>query len=184
MTAPMRTSHSLPALLQEVRRDLSFYGGKTWRSRLAIVLFDARFRLMCSYRISRYLYLRRNRHSWIHRLLTYRQLTRGANDLSARATIGARLVLPHPVGIVIGDDAIVEDDVTIFQQVTLGSHGRRGESKKYPVVKAGAKLFAGAKVIGGVRIGNRATVGANSVVTSDVPDDSTAAGVPARVIAR
>lgn len=178
----MDTGISLRGLSGQIAADLKFYGGSGIKSSIAVILFDARFRLMCSYRIARYLYLRKNKQSWVHRLITFRQITRGSNDISPRANIGSRISLPHPLGIVIGDGVTIEDDVTIFQYTTFGSHGRSGQSKQYPVIKSGAKIFAGAKVIGGVVVGQGALVGANSLVMSDVPDGARVAGVPAKVL--
>lgn len=178
----MKGEYPLRALLRELRLDLACYGGRSARSCVAVVLFDARFRLMASYRIARYMYLRKNRYNWLHRVIKYRQRTRGCNDISPLAVIGARLRLPHPFGIVIGEGSIVEDDVTIYQQVTLGSHGRAGAGRRYPTIRRNARIFAGAKVIGGVTIGASAVIAANSVVTVDVPDSTIVAGVPARIV--
>ena len=88
----------------------------------------------------------------------------------------------HPIGIVIGDGVIIKDNVTIFQQVTLGSHGKKGESFSYPIVEEGAKIYAGAKIIGGVVIGKKAIVGANAVVNINVPDHALAVGIPCKII--
>jgi len=103
-------------------------------------------------------------------------------DFSYKAKIGKNLRLPHPFGIVIGDGAVIKDNVTIFQQVTLGSHGKKDQEMKYPVIETGAKIYAGAKIIGGVTVGRDAIVGANSVVNIDVPPGATAVGIPCRII--
>ena len=96
-----------------------------------------------------------------------------------RAVIGRRVRLPHAVGIVIGSGAVVGDGVTIYQQVTLGSHGRRDEAMGYPRIGDDVVLFAGAVVVGGVAVGSGAIVGAHAVVLSDVPPGSVAIGIPA-----
>lgn len=99
--------------------------------------------------------------------------------LSPHAQIGAGLILPHPVGIVIGDGSVIGDGVTIYQHVTLG---RRTEGEeKYPTVEDGVTIYAGATLIGGITIGARAIVGAHAVVVSDVPPGAVAAGAPARI---
>lgn len=100
--------------------------------------------------------------------------------ISLSATIGQRLRLPHPVGIVIGDAVDIGDDVTIYQNVTLGRATKTGQD--YPRIRDQATLFAAATVIGSVQIGRSATVGANSLVLTDVPDGLTAVGIPARVL--
>ena len=103
--------------------------------------------------------------------------------ISHHARIGDRLQLPHPVGVVIGDGVSIGADCTIFQHVTLGG-AQLGDvrSDRYPSVEDGVTLFAGAVVLGKIRIGRGATIGANAVVLSDVPNGSTAVGVPARVL--
>lgn len=100
--------------------------------------------------------------------------------LSPVAAIGEDLALPHPVGIVIGDGVRIGDGVTIYQNVTIGR--RNATFPDYPVVENGSTIFAGAVVAGAVRIGRNATVGANAVVISDVPDGATVVGVPARIL--
>ncbi len=86
----------------------------------------------------------------------------------------------HPTAVVIGAGAVVEDGVTLYQGVTLGA--KDNDEGRYPVVRTGSTVYAGAVVIGGVTIGPDATVGANSVVTIDVPRGATAVGAPARLL--
>ena len=90
--------------------------------------------------------------------------------------------LPHPIGIVIGDGVVVKDDVMIFQHVTLGSHGKNKKEMQYPTVESGVIIYPGVKIIGGVTIGENAIIGANSVVNIDVPANSTAVGVPCKIL--
>ena len=102
------------------------------------------------------------------------------SDIDPRATLGSRLKLPHPNGVVIHEDAIIGDDCMIMQQVTIGMIGN-GE---VPVLGNGIYIGAGAKIIGKVKIGDGARIGANAVVTQDVPSGFTAVGVPAKLIKR
>lgn len=105
--------------------------------------------------------------------------------ISARAVVPATTNLPHPTGIVIGDGVVLAEHVTIYQNVTLGGARRGdGDAGNYPSVGARTTVFAGAVVVGAVSIGEDCVIGANSVVTSDVPPGATAVGAPARVIAR
>ncbi|MEZ0497977.1 serine O-acetyltransferase [Sphingomonas sp. IW22] len=101
------------------------------------------------------------------------------------AQIGPGLKLPHPSGIVIGTGARIGSNCTIYHQVTLGG-ARRGDFKanRYPSVGDDVVLYAGAKLLGGIRVGNHVEVGANAVVRCDVPDNSVAVGIPARIISR
>ncbi|HIP60948.1 MAG TPA: serine O-acetyltransferase [Sulfurovum sp.] len=101
-----------------------------------------------------------------------------AVDIHPGAQIGRRVFIDHAIGVVIGETAIVGNDVLIYQQVTLGgvslSHGKR-----HPTIEDGVVIGAGAKVLGDITIGKDAKIGANSVVVSDVGPECTAVGVPA-----
>ncbi|AKB50225.1 Serine acetyltransferase [Methanosarcina barkeri str. Wiesmoor] len=77
---------------------------------------------------------------------------------------------------------IIGDEVTIFQQTTFGSYGHKDEAKPYPTVKQGAIIYSGEKVIGGIPVHKNAVIGANSVVLTDVPKNSTTVGSPAKII--
>lgn len=92
--------------------------------------------------------------------------------------IGRGVVFPHPVGIIIGDRSVIEDDVMILQNVTLGR--RSMEQPGCPTIGRGAKLMAGAVVLGPITVGEGAIVGANAVVVKDVPPGATVVGIPAR----
>ncbi len=102
-------------------------------------------------------------------------------DIHPGAKIGRRVFIDHGIGVVIGETAEVGDDVLIYQQVTLGgvslSHGKR-----HPTVEEGVVIGAGAKVLGNITIGANSKIGANSVVVKDVPKNSTAVGIPAKVV--
>ena len=102
--------------------------------------------------------------------------------MSQSARIGPGLLLPHPVGIVVGDDVEIGDNATIYQHVTLGQRGARDQS--YPVIGHNVVIYAGAVIIGNITIGDGAVIGANAVVTGDVPAGATAVGIPARISTR
>ena len=104
-------------------------------------------------------------------------------DIHPAAEIGRRVFIDHGVGVVIGETTVIRDDVLIYQQVTLGGVSlNRG--KRHPTLEEGVVVGAGAKILGNIVIGANSKVGANSVVVKDVPPDSTAIGIPARVIKR
>lgn len=107
-----------------------------------------------------------------------------AIEIHPEANIGRNLFIDHGTGVVIGQTTIIEDNVTIYHGVTLGGVGRTGqvEGKRHPTLKEGAIIGAGAQVLGDITIGAHAKIGANSVVTTDIPDGATAIGIPARVI--
>jgi serine O-acetyltransferase len=105
-------------------------------------------------------------------------------DIHPRCKIGRRVFIDHGIGVVIGETAIIEDDVLIYQGVTLGGVSLDKDVKRHPTIKSGAVISTGAKVLGNITIGKNAKIGANSVVIKDVPNDSTAVGIPARVITK
>ena len=102
-------------------------------------------------------------------------------DIHPAAQIGRGILIDHATGIVIGETAVVEDDVSILHAVTLGGSGKAA-GDRHPKVRHGVLLGAGCSVIGNIEIGAEAKVGAGSVVLEDVPAHVTVAGVPAKVV--
>ena len=102
-------------------------------------------------------------------------------DIHPAAQIGRGILIDHATGIVIGETAVVEDDVSILHAVTLGGSGK-ATGDRHPKVRHGVLLGAGCSVIGNIEIGAEAKVGAGSVVLEDVPAHVTVAGVPAKVV--
>ena len=100
------------------------------------------------------------------------------SDIEPRARLGKRLMLPHPNGVVIHEDAVIGDDCMIMQQVTIGMIG----DGEVPTIGNRVYIGAGAKIIGKLTVGDGARIGANAVVTKDVPPGCTAIGIPARVV--
>ena len=104
-------------------------------------------------------------------------------DIHPAARIGSGIMLDHATGIVIGETAVVEDDVSILHSVTLGGSGK-DSGDRHPKIRRGVLLSAGCKVIGNIVVGEGAKVGAGSVVLRDVPPHVTVAGVPAQIVGR
>jgi serine O-acetyltransferase len=102
-------------------------------------------------------------------------------DIHPAAPIGRGIFLDHATGLVVGETAVIEDDVSILHGVTLGGTGKE-YSDRHPKIRRGVMLGAGAKIIGNIEIGHCARVAAGSVVLKPVPHNTTVAGVPARVI--
>ncbi len=105
-------------------------------------------------------------------------------EIHPEANIGKNFFIDHGTGVVIGQTAIVENNVTIYHGVTLGGVGRVGQvdAKRHPTLKEGTIIGAGAQILGDIIIGEHAKIGANSVVTTDIPSGETAIGIPARVV--
>jgi len=104
-------------------------------------------------------------------------------DIHPAAKFGRRVFIDHGVGVVIGETAVIGDDVLIYQQVTLGGVST-DKGKRHPTIENNVVIGAGSKILGNIIIGENSKVGANSVVIKDVPPNSTAIGIPARVLKR
>jgi serine O-acetyltransferase len=102
-------------------------------------------------------------------------------EIHPGARIGRRLFIDHGIGMVIGETAIIGNDVTLYQGVTLGGTGK-GEGKRHPTLRDGVFVGNNANILGNITIGEHSRVGAGSVVLRDVPPDSTVVGVPAHIV--
>jgi indole-3-glycerol phosphate synthase len=102
-------------------------------------------------------------------------------EIHPGATIGRGVFIDHGMGVVIGETAIVGDNCTLFQGVTLGGTGKE-TGKRHPTLEEGVVVGTGAKILGNLRIGRFSRIGAGSVVVSDVPPESTVVGIPGRVV--
>ena len=102
-------------------------------------------------------------------------------DIHPAARIGRGIFLDHATGVVIGSTAVIEDDVSILQGVTLGGTGKE-TGDRHPKIRRGVMIGAGAKVLGNIEVGRCARIAAGSVVLNAVPHNTTVAGVPARVV--
>ncbi|MDE8035563.1 serine O-acetyltransferase [Actinobacillus equuli subsp. equuli] len=102
-------------------------------------------------------------------------------DIHPAARLGCGIMFDHATGIVVGETAVIENDVSILQGVTLGGTGKE-HGDRHPKIREGVMIGAGAKILGNIEIGRYSKIGANSVVLQPVPDHATAAGVPARII--
>lgn len=117
----------------------------------------------------------------IPRLISHISRSLTGIEIHPGATIGNRFFIDHGMGVVIGETAIIGDDVLLYQGVTLGGTGKE-HGKRHPTLKNNIVIGSGAKILGNITVGNNVRVGAGSVVISDVPDDSTVVGVPGRIV--
>ena len=174
---------SFKTTLFDIKNDL-LGNGKWYKIFVVSYLYNPRFRILLNHRIGKFFF--KSNNFLLRQIGIYyktRLITKRSCDISYNAYIGKRLRMPHPIGIVIGEGSVIKDDVMIFQQVTLGSHGKKGSlTKQYPVIETGVKIFTGAKIIGGVTIGENSIIGANAVVNIDVPSNSVAVGIPCKII--
>ncbi|MHB69901.1 serine O-acetyltransferase [Campylobacter jejuni] len=103
-------------------------------------------------------------------------------DLHPGAKLGRRVFIDHANGVVIGQTAIIEDDVLIYQGVTLGGTSLKKGTKRHPTIKKGVIIGSGAKILGNITIGENTKIGSNAVVVKDVGANLTAVGIPAYII--
>ena len=137
------------------------------------------FRSLIYYKISHYFY--KCKRFFLARWLSERGKRKTGIEIHPGATIGKRLFIDHGTGVVIGETAIIGDDVTIFHGVTLGGTGKES-GKRHPTIGNNVLIGAGAKILGNIFIGDYSKIGANAVILKDVPPNSTAVGIPGKII--
>jgi serine O-acetyltransferase len=166
---------------QAVRADLSavFERDPACHSYLDAFLFYKGFHALESFRVSHWLW--RAGRKAMALFLQSRISQKFAVDIHPAAVIGRGIMLDHATGIVIGETAVVDDDVSIMQDVTLGGTGKES-GDRHPKIRRGVLLSLGAKILGNIEIGEYSRVGAGSVVLKSVPPGCTAVGVPAKLV--
>ncbi len=156
------------------------------RSPMEVVLCYPGFHALLFYRVSHGAW----RRGWrlFGRVVSHLGKMLTGVEIHPGAEIGRRLVIDHGTGLVIGETSVIGDDVTLYHAVTLGGiapsvdSASQVDQKRHPTVMDGAIIGSGAQVLGPITIGRGARVGANAVVTKDIPPGVTAVGIPARVV--
>lgn len=139
------------------------------------------FRALSWYRITHFLYL--HKHYFLARFLSERAKRKTGIEIHPGAQIGKNLFIDHGMGVVIGETAIIGDNVLLYHGVTLGGTGKE-KGKRHPTIGDNVVIGAGAKVLGNICIGDNAKIGANSVVLKDVEKDTTIVGIPGRIVVK
>src|SRR5579859_1661444 len=173
----------MPHLLSHIREDIATVLDRdpAARSRLEVFLCYSGLHAIWFHRISHWL--------WNHGfLLMARLLSQVARFLTGTeihpgAILGRRFFIDHALAVVIGETAIVGDDVTLYQGVTLGGTGKE-HGKRHPTLLNNVVVGSGAKILGNITVGHNCRIGAGSVVLRNVPDDSTVVGVPGHIVLR
>jgi serine O-acetyltransferase len=119
---------------------------------------------------------------WVGRFISYLARIVTGIEIHPGATIGRRVFIDHGFGVVIGETAVVGDDCTIYQGVTLGGTKLVAGTKRHPTLERGVIVGAGAQVLGAFTVGEYAKVGSNAVVVKPVPAGATAVGNPAHIV--
>lgn len=150
---------------------------------IKILFFSSSFHLVMLYRISNFLYLKIPILGNVLGLIVeYLNRILYSVDISRKSKIGKGFVVQHGIGLVIGSDVIIGDNCRIFNGVNLGNKYVGLGENKHPIIGDNVLIGAGAKCLGDIIIGDNVVIGANSVVTKNVPNNSTCVGNPARVI--
>lgn len=139
------------------------------------------FKAMMHYRVAHKLY--EKQHYFLARYVSQRGVRKTGIEIHPGAKIGKGFFIDHGNGVIIGETAIIGDNVTLYQGVTLGGTGKE-HGKRHPTIGNNVMISAGAKVLGSFKIGDNSKIGAGSVVLSEVPPNSTVVGVPGRVVKR
>ena len=149
------------------------------RSALEVAFLYNGYKAVRAHRLANFFY----RHGWklIARWISQRCVYQTNIEIHPAATIGRRFFIDHGTGVVIGETAVVGDDCTIYQGVTLGGTGK-DKGKRHPTLGNNVMVGAGAKVLGPIHIGDNVRIAAGAVVLNDIPDNCTVVGIPARVV--
>lgn len=150
---------------------------KTW---LEVFLYPS-FHAILRYRIAHFFF--QHKRYFIARWISQRTTRKTGIEIHPGAVIGKGLFIDHGHGVVIGETAILGDNITIYQGVTLGGTGKE-HGKRHPTIGNNVMISAGAKVLGSFTVGDDVKIGAGSVVLQEIPPNSTVVGIPGRIIKR
>lgn len=168
-------------MFKNLRETLNAYKARdpAARSSIEILLLYQGVHAIIYHRFAHFLYLHRLR--FFARMVSQWSRHFTGIEIHPGATIGRRLVIDHGMGTVIGETAIIGDDCLLYQGVTLGGTGK-DKGKRHPTLGNNVMVGSGAKVLGPFTVGDNSRIAANAVVLSEVPPDSTAVGIPAKIV--
>lgn len=171
-------------MLTQLREDISciLERDPAARSRLEILTCYPGLHAVTLHRASHYLW--NKNWLWLARFISHLTRILTAIEIHPGAQLGRRVFIDHGFGVVIGETAIVGDDCTIYQGVTLGGTRLYKGEKRHPTLERGVVVGAGAQILGGFSVGEYARVGSNAVVVKPVPAHATAVGNPARIMVK
>ena len=170
-----------PALGDEVRADLSaiYDRDPAVNTFVEPFLFFKGFQALQAYRVTHWLWAKGRQALAFHFQSRISEVF--GVDIHPAARIGRGVMIDHGTGVVIGETAVIEDDVSMLQGVTLGGTGKE-QGDRHPKIRRGVMIGSGAKILGNIEVGAYSRIGAGSVVLKEVPERCTVAGVPAKVV--
>ena len=174
---------SISAIKEEISTDIAAVRQRdpAARSNLEILLLYSGVHAILAYRVAHKLYL--SKHYFCARAISQWARHQTGIEIHPGATIGKGLFIDHGMGVVIGETTQIGDNCTLYQGVTLGGTGK-DVGKRHPTLGNNVLVGAGAKVLGPFTIADNSKIAANAVVLEEVPENSTAVGIPARVVRR
>ena len=137
------------------------------------------FKALLYYKLSHFFY--KKHHFLIARYISEKAKRKTGIEIHPGAQIGKGLFIDHGTGVVIGETAIIGDNVTMYHGVTLGGTGKQ-KGKRHPTIGNNVFIGCGAKILGNIVIGNNVKIGANAVILKDVPENVTIVGVPGKIV--
>ena len=169
-------------LIKNVREEIKIIRERdpAIHSNMEVFLYPS-FKAMIYYRVAHKQYVKG--HYFLARLISQRAVRKTGIEIHPGAQIGKGFFIDHGTGVVIGETAIIGDNVTLYQGVTLGGTGKE-HGKRHPTIGNNVMISTGAKILGTFKIGDNSKIGAGSVVLEEVPPNSTVVGVPGRVVKR
>ena len=178
-----RVIDTVAAIREEIATDIEAVRQRdpAARSDLEILLLYSGVHAILAYRVAHKLYL--SKHYFAARAVSQWARHKTGIEIHPGATIGKGLFIDHGMGVVIGETTEIGDNCTLYQGVTLGGTGK-DVGKRHPTLGNNVLVGAGAKVLGPFKIEDNSKIAANAVVLKEVPENSTAVGIPARVVRR
>ena len=176
-----KVTDTVTAIREEIATDIEAVRQRdpAAKSDIEVLFLSSGVHAILAYRVAHKLYL--SKHYFSARLIS--QVARAATGIEIHpgATIGKGFFIDHGMGVVIGETTVIGDNCSIYQGVTLGGTGK-DVGKRHPTLGNNVMVGAGAKVLGPFTIGDNSKIAAGAVVLKEIPDESTAVGVPARVV--
>lgn len=148
------------------------------KSNLEVILYPS-FKAQIRHKIAKYFYNRK--HFFIANFITEKTKRKTGIEIHPGATLGKGIFIDHGSGVVIGETAVIGNNVTIYHGVTLGGTGKE-TGKRHPTIEDNVFIGAGAKILGNITIGKNAKIGANAIVLKDVKQNTTVVGIPAKEV--
>ena len=182
-TSTQKVTDTIAAIRDEIATDIEAVRQRdpAARSDLEILLLYSGVHAILAYRVAHKLYL--SKHYFAARAVSQWARHKTGIEIHPGATIGKGLFIDHGMGVVIGETTEIGDNCTLYQGVTLGGTGK-DVGKRHPTLGNNVLVGAGAKVLGPFKIEDNSKIAANAVVLKEVPENSTAVGIPARVVRR